>query len=226
MGCVKVSQGCKNCYAETLTKNRMGLSLWGPGSARQRTSKQNWAKPVKWNREAPVTGHNLVFCASLADIFEDNDQLISWRKDLFDLIEQTPNLEWQVLTKRPDNINRLMDRPMPENVWIGTSIENMDVAHRADHLRKVEAKVRFISYEPALGPLNDLNIDGIHWIIYGGESGPGYRPEDKQWARDMKAKCEANNTAFFHKQSASYRTEMGIHLDGEIVRHFPIAVPV
>jgi protein gp37 len=97
----------------------------------------------------------------------------------------------------------------------------MRVAGRVGHLRIIPAVVRFISYEPALGPLDDLDITGIDWIIYGGESGPGFRKEDKQWARSMHTKCSENGTAFFHKQSAGYRTELGIELDGKIVREYP-----
>jgi protein gp37 len=111
--------------------------------------------------------------------------------------------------------------PLP-NVWLGVSIENADYAHRADILRQIPAKVRFISYEPALGPLADsINLDGIHWVIYGGESGKGYRKEDKQWARDMRDKCKREGVAFFHKQSSGFRNETGIELDGEIIHEFP-----
>jgi protein gp37 len=99
--------------------------------------------------------------------------------------------------------------------------ENNDYVWRADELRKVPAVVRFVSYEPALGPLDKLDLTGIHWVIYGGESGAGYRREDKQWARDIMARCRDAGVAFFHKQSASYRTEMGIELDGKIVREYP-----
>jgi len=221
MGCIKVSPGCKNCYAETLTKNRMGLNVWGT-APRQRTSVAYWKQPLQWNKIAANGGPNKVFCASLADIFEDNDQLIPWRNQLWVLIMQTPNLEWQLLTKRPENIKRFSPDILPQNVWLGTSIENEEYAFRADILRGIKAKIRFISYEPALGPLaSTINLNGIHWVIYGGESGKNFRKEDKQWARDMRAKCIEHNVAFFHKQSAAWRTEMGIELDGETIRNFP-----
>jgi protein gp37 len=97
----------------------------------------------------------------------------------------------------------------------------MRVADRVDHLRNIPAVVRFISYEPAIGPLDTLDISGIDWVIYGGESGPGHRGEDKDWARVMHSKCSEAGAAFFHKQSAGYRTEMGIELDGKIVREYP-----
>lgn len=224
MGCTKVSEGCRNCYAETFTKNRMGKRLWGPGSERQVT-KEPWKNVRKWNAAAEAEEFvRLCFTASLCDIFEDHPTANLNRPAVFQLIRECPWLDFQVLTKRPE---RIIDN-LPDdwgdgwdNVWLGTSIEDMRVAKRADHLRAVPARVRFISYEPALGPLDDLSLDGLHWVIYGGESGPGYRPEDKDWARVMRRKCNEAGIAFFHKQSAAHRTEIGIELDGEIVREFP-----
>lgn len=144
------------------------------------------------------------------------------RQRLFYLIDETPNLDWQLLTKRPENIRRMWLGQGRENVWIGTSVEDMRVAGRVDHLRDIPAVVRFISYEPALGPLDDLDLTGIDWVIQGGESGSGFRGMPIEWARSMKEKCEAAGVAYFFKQSAAYRTEMGIELDGRIVRNFPV----
>ncbi len=227
MGCTKVSDGCAHCYAETLTKNRMGLSLWGPNGKRQVTSSSNWRKPVQWNREAQVAGtQQRVFCASLCDVFEDHPVADATRPRLWELIRSTPHLAWQLLTKRPERIARNLPDDWGEggwpNVWLGTSIENNFFVARADHLREIPAVVRFISYEPALGPLDGLNLDGLDWIIYGGESGPGFRPEDKQWARDIYGRCQERGVVFFHKQSAGWRTELGIELDGQIVRNYPL----
>lgn len=223
MGCTKVSEGCRNCYAASLTKNRMGLDLWGK-SPRQVT-KAPWQNIVKWNREAKRDGvRRKVFCASLCDVFEDHPVANATRPQVWDLVRDLDGLEWQILTKRPENIRSMLPADWGrgwEHVWLGTSVEDMRVAKRVDHLRKIPAAVRFISYEPALGSLQDLDISGIHWVIYGGESGPGHRPEDKEWARQMHAKCSAAGAAFFHKQSAGHRTEMGIELDGRIIREFP-----
>lgn len=227
MGCEKVSAGCKNCYAATLTKNRMGLDLWGPPATTERqVTKAPWQNVVKWNRDAERSGERKrVFCASLCDVFEDHPTANATRPRLWNLIRQCEALDWQILTKRPE---RIVDN-LPEDwgtegwphVWLGTSVEDMRVSHRVDILRDIPAVVRFISYEPAIGPLDDLDITGIDWIIYGGESGPGHRPENKDWARVMHAKCSENGTAFFHKQSAGWRTELGIELDGRIVREYP-----
>lgn len=224
MGCTKVSAGCKNCYAATLTKNRMGLDLWGDKAPRQVT-KAPWQNVMKWNRDAKRDGVvRRCFTASLCDVFEDHPVPNMTRPKVWDVIRRCQHLDFQVLTKRPERIAECLPDDWDEgwpNVWLGTSIEDMRVAERADYLRDIPASVRFISYEPALGPLNDLDISGFDWIIYGGESGPGHRPENKQWARDMHAKCSDNGSAFFHKQSAGYRTELGIELDGRIVREYP-----
>lgn len=224
MGCTKVSDGCKNCYAETMTRNRMGLRLWGPRAARQVT-KAPWDNVVKWNREAESAGViRRVFTGSLCDWAEDHPICNATRPRLWDVVRRCKSLHFQMLTKRPENIARFLPDDWGDgyaNVWLGTSVEDMRVADRVDYLRNIPAVVRFISYEPALGPLNDLDLTGIDWVIYGGESGPGYREHNIQWARDMRAKCDAEGVAFFFKQSSAPRTEMGIELDGQIVRNYP-----
>jgi protein gp37 len=230
MGCAKVSEGCRNCYAATLVTNRMGLRLWGEGAPRQVTVGP-WRNVRQWQREAATAGVvRRVFCASLCDIFEDHTTANVTRPRVWDLIRECPDLHFQVLTKRPERIVDNLPEDWGEgwhNVWLGTSIEDMRVAGRADHLRPIPAVVRFVSYEPALGPLDDLDLTGIDWVIYGGESGPGYRAEDKMWARTMHRRAAERSIAFFHKQSSGWRTELGIELDGRIVREYPTPrVPV
>lgn len=225
MGCTKISQGCKNCYAALLTKNRMGIDVFGPTKARKRTTDANWRKPIRWNQSAKHDGVvRRVFCASLADVFEDNVQTNAWRPDVWELIRATPWLDWQLLTKRPENIKRMLPSDWGDgwpNVWLGTSIEDNRVAYRGPILTSVPAVVHFVSYEPAIGPLDQLDLTGIEWLIFGGESGPGHRPMNIQWARDMRERCQSNNVAFFYKQSAAFRTELDPYLDGEIVREWP-----
>lgn len=226
MGCVKVSAGCKHCYAETLITGRMGLNVWG-GNAPRQVTKGPWVDVMKWDRKAEMDGvRRRVFCGSLCDVFEDHPDANAVRSKLWTLIALCKNLDWQLLTKRPENIVRMLpddwDAGWP-HVWLGTSIEDMRVAERADILRAIPAPVRFISYEPALGPLNDIDLSGIHWVIYGGESGPNRRPEDKQWARDMRDKCAAAGVAFFHKQSAGLHSGTGMLLDGKVIQEFPHA---
>jgi protein gp37 len=238
MGCTKVSAGCANCYAETLTKNRMGLNLWGANATRQIT-KQPWKDVLSWQKKAQkgvagVLGEgkpHLVFTGSLMDWAEDRADLVSARNQMWDVIKKCDHLYFQMLTKRPENIVKFLPKDWGSegypNVWLGTSVEDMRVSGRADILREISAVVRFISYEPALGSLNDLDLKGIDWVIFGGESGSGFRRANLDWAREMKAKCENDDVAYFFKQSSAFRTEQGIELDGEIVRKFPIPrIPV
>lgn len=228
IGCVKVSEGCRNCYAETLVKNRMGRPyLWGPKATAQRqvTTPTNWRKPLAWNKAAEAAGvADRVFTASLADVFEDHPTADVMRPRLFDMMAHTPFLHWLILTKRPERIRESLPRDWRDgypNVWLGTSIESMDVSERADILREIPAVVRFISYEPALGPLDELSLERIDWVIYGGESGPRFRPHDLAWPRAMRARCADAGVAFFYKQSAARLSESGIYLDGAIVREYP-----
>jgi protein gp37 len=168
IGCTKVSDGCKNCYAEALDK-RWGHKRWGPNAARVRTSAANWKNPLRWDREAREAGRrDRVFCASLADVFDDHPSIDpQWRTDLTFLIHDTPNLDWLLLTKRPENILRLEPdfaahgEVLFPNVWLGTTVENQEQAEkRIPELLKVPAKVRFLSCEPLLGP-----VDLSRWLI-------------------------------------------------------------
>lgn len=153
-----------------------------------------WAEPLKWNAEACREGRShRVFCSSMCDYLEDHPVIERERAKLWQLIRSTPHLDWQLLTKRSDRIADNLPSDWGSNgyanVWLGVSIENMEYANRADDLRSVPAAVRFISYEPALGPLDALPLEGLDWVIFGGESGPQYREADLQWSRDMHNKC-------------------------------------
>ncbi|WP_346320942.1 phage Gp37/Gp68 family protein [Chitinophaga sp. YIM B06452] len=228
-GCMKVSEGCKNCYAETLD-NRWKGGHWGPGSPRKQMSEAYWRQPLKWNAAAEKAGKMAkVFCASMADVFEGHPDTLPHLKRLFILIENTPHLIWQLLTKRPENILPLIPERwggrLPDNVWIGTSVENQAAADtRIPHLLQVPARVRFLSMEPLLGPLtlrrqaqsSDEIIRatlagaiedysrpveaGIDWVIVGGESGPHARPMHPDWVRGIRDQCAAAGVAFFFKQ--------------------------
>ena len=226
MGCAKVSDGCKNCYAEALVTNRMGKPLWGPHARRQRTSVANWRGPVKWDREAAQRGERArVFCASLADVFEDHADVCESRAELWRLVRETTNLDWLILTKRPENIEKMLPEGWGDgwpNVWLGTSVEDMRVAKRANELCAIPAVVRWISWEPALGPIDDLVLPGLDWIIYGGESGAGFRPDNREWARRMRDKCKTEGVAFFYKQSAGRWPATEPMLDGEKIEQYPI----
>lgn len=222
IGCTKVSPGCDHCYAETWAK-RSGLVVWG--GERRRTSDANWRLPLKWNAQAEREGRRFrVFCASLADVF-DKDVPAEWRDDLWRLIESTPNLDWLLLTKRVGNVvhqvwPRWMQAGWPANVWIGATVCNQAEADRdIPKLLQVPARVRFLSIEPMLGPINvglylsrtnmhglrmmpgfRDSLPGVDWVICGGESGPKARPMHISWARDLMRQCKAAGVPFLMKQ--------------------------
>lgn len=223
-GCQKVSPGCAHCYAERFAK-RVGSKVWGPGSARRTFGRKYWGEPFAWNGIARRKGEiHRVFCGSMCDVFEDHPTTNTEREKLWPLIRSTPNLFWLLLTKRPENIAAALPRDWGGgywNVWLGTSIENAGYAWRARELRAVPAVTRFISYEPALGPPDGLDLGGIAMLIYGGETGPGFRPDDPAWARSMRDKCRAAGVAFWFKQSSGLRPESCIELDGEVIHELP-----
>lgn len=243
-GCTKVSPGCANCYAHARNRRFGGGTApnWGPGAVRRRTSAANWKLPLRWNKQAeggvefpadvpPWTKRRRprVFCASLADWLDD-EVPVEWLADLLDLIRRTPNLDWLLLTKRPENWRRKIEQVAgmqheadrlcipwyegcaPRNVWIGTSVEDQPRAkERIPHLLNIPARVRFLSCEPLLGSV-DLSyacfngadsfgaMPGIDWVICGGESGPGARLTTVEWAWDLRLQCRRAGVPFFMKQ--------------------------
>lgn len=213
-GCVKVSPACKHCYAESWAK-RVGQDVWGPKSSRRFFSDKHWAEPLKWNAEAALTGEPArVFCASMADVFEDRPELDTWRSRLWDLIAATPSLDWLLLTKRPENVATMVPwgDNWPKNVWLGTTVETQEWAdERLPHLASLPAAVRFISAEPLLGPVNiEPWLGGsLQWIITGGESGTRARPSSPSWFRDLLNQCMAADVAFHFKQWGDWAPEEG-----------------
>lgn len=203
-GCTKVSPACKHCYAETFAK-RVGQTVWGKNSPRRFLSDQNWAEPLKWNARAQASGQRArVFCASMADVFEDRSDLLAHRIRQWHLIDATPHLDWQILTKRPELIASQVPwgDHWPRNVWIGTTIESQEyAAERLPYLAALPAAVRFVSAEPLLGPIDiEPWIEHIDWVITGGESGHHARPSSPSWFRDLRDACIASSTAFHFKQ--------------------------
>lgn len=267
-GCTKVSAGCANCYAEVNYSVKMRGVKWGPNGNRIVASEAMWKEPVKWNKEAGrymILDHKTprgrvqyrprVFCASLADVFEDwqgpmldrhmmpiirpdGDPLTmaDCRTRLFRLVDDTPNLDWLILTKRPENVERMLppyfpggyvaeagrmnqEGPRP-NLWLGTSVENQAAAdERIPHLLRTPAAVRFLSCEPLLeqvylrkavsafasGPIAEWNgcearMTGLHWVIVGGESGPGARACNVAWIRSIVEQCKTAGVPVFAKQ--------------------------
>jgi protein gp37 len=215
-GCEKISPGCLHCYADTLS-SRYGHDVWGKGKARRTFGAKHWDEPLKWNREAKAEGvRRRVFCSSMTDWCLDDPTIDRERAKLWGLIDRTPMLDWQLLTKRADRIASCLPSDWGEcypNVWLGVSVE--DKKHglpRIDHLRENKAWVRFLSVEPLIEDLGDLDLWGIDWVIIGGESGSGHRPMDHGWARAIRDQCVAQGVALFFKQSAAHRTEIGTAL--------------
>jgi protein gp37 len=223
-GCTRVGPGCKFCYAELLAR-RYGHDVWGPSNPRRVFGNEHWREPLKWNALAEKEKQrHRVFCSSMCDVFEDHATIDQERERLWPLVRNTPWLDWQLLSKRSDRIAAHLPADWGEgypNVWLGVSIENSDYVFRADHLRSVPATVRFISYEPALGPLDNLNLNGIDWVIYGGESGPHFREHDIAWARDIRRRCQEQGTAFFYKQSAGRLPGREDAIDGAPIKDYP-----
>lgn len=208
-GCLKVSPGCTSCYAETLA-HRYGHEVWGPAKTTERRemSENYWKQPLKWDRLAQVSGRKRVFCASMADVFEDHPQLDYWRMRLWDLIEATPNLDWLLLTKRPENMRNMLPaewvRQPLANVLLGTSCENQEYFDkRIMPLLSTPAAFHFLSCEPLIGPI-DTRDYRPSWIIAGGESGPGARPAHPDWFRSLRDQCQAKKIAFLFKQHGEY----------------------
>lgn len=240
LGCIEVSDGCRNCYARKLVENRMGKDAWGPKQTtpRIRTSSGYWKQPLKWNRDAIETGERpRVFCGSLMDAFEDHPDAESARPDLFKLIENTRQVIWMLLTKRSENISEMVpDRWLqswPENVWPGVSAEDQKTFNeRSRQLLRVPAGVRWISAEPLLATidmrvyLKDVHKNGINWVIAGGESGPGHRPMQLDWVRSIRDQCVARSVPFHYKQYGGVHPGGQAVLDGREWREFPETVGV
>lgn len=230
-GCQKVSPGCDHCYAEARDQRFTGGALWGPHAARRRTSPANWAKPQKWNRDAAAAGKRArVFCASLADVFDNHASITSgWHGDLWHLIAQTPNLDWLLLTKRPQNIARMLPETYgaPEwgsgwpNVWLGTTVENQTEAdRRIPHLLNIPAAVRFLSVEPMLGP-----VKVEPWLpgSYECATDCGWRGRAQMLIPEQC--CNGHQSDGTHEFCPECGIEMGTpicpHCDGRVVQYHP-----
>jgi protein gp37 len=222
IGCRHVSAECDHCYADFLVSKRMGRDF---GTV-QRT--KTWRDPIKWNGRAAELQAQLgrrvrVFCASLTDFFiQDADQ---WREEAWRVMRQCINLDFLILTKRP----RLILPRLPKdwgtgypNVWMGTTCGVRSSYPRIDDLRTIPAAVRFISAEPLLESLSDINLDGIHWLIAGGESGSGYRMMDDHWALELRDRCREAAVAFHFKQFSAFRPGTRPSLGGVRYQESPL----
>lgn len=203
-GCTRVSPGCEHCYAETFDK-RTGGSHWGPTQERRRFAAKHWAEPVQWHAKALADGvRRRVFCASMADVLDDQAPEAD-RERLWTLVSQTPQLDWLLLTKRPQNWRKYCPAFVlnAAHVWKGCTAEDMEwFDKRWQHMRDLPG-IRFVSYEPALGFLRLGRPNLPDWIICGGESGPGHRRMDPLWAMNLLNDCRYYGVPFFMKQMSA-----------------------
>jgi len=209
-GCTKVSPGCKHCYAE-----RMAHRLYALGNPNYRndfklkTIRKMLELPLRWKK--PRT----IFVNSMSDLFHDKvpDAFIH---SVFEVMKQAPQHTFQILTKRSERLKKLSHRlPWPHNIWMGVSVESSTYLYRIDDLRKTHARVRFVSFEPLLGSIPTINLEGIDWVILGGESGPGARPLSPLWAREIRDICLSKDIPFFFKQWGGFnKKKTGRTLDG------------
>jgi protein gp37 len=216
-GCDEVSPGCAHCYAKTFAERWRGV----PGHPYEqgfelRLWPERLDQPLKWKRP------RMIFVNSMSDLFHERIP-VSFIEQVFDVMAEAEQHTFQILTKRHERLSELApELDWPANVWMGVSIENRRFVKRADYLRVVPAAIRFISAEPLLGPLEGLDLDGIQWLIAGGESGPGHRPVKEEWILELRDRCQAEGVAFFFKQWGGQTSKSGGRtLDGRTWDQMP-----
>lgn len=215
-GCTKVSMGCQHCYAEP-----WAVRLRGMGQARYAngfevtTHPEALEEPTHWRKPRKV------FVCSMADLFHEAvpDEFI---KQVFAVMNNAKDHTFQVLTKRPERLAELASElEFGDNIWVGVTVEHVDYVSRIDLLRQVPAATRFLSCEPLLGSLADMDLADINWVIVGGESGPGARPMDLDWARELRDRCVAMGVPYFYKQEGAKRGKGSNLLDGREWEQWP-----
>lgn len=216
-GCNKISAGCKFCYAEVMTKRlqAMGVDKYKDGF-KVRTHEDALSIPYTWKKS------KVVFVNSMSDLFH-NDVPIEFIKKVFAVMNDNPQHVFQVLTKRSERLLELHNElNWTHNIWMGVSVENEKVMHRIDDLRETNARTKFLSCEPLIGPLPDMNLQNIDWVIVGGESGRTPRKMEADWVLDIKDQCQKSSTAFFFKQwGGTNKKKAGRELDGKLYNEMP-----
>lgn len=216
-GCSKISPGCRNCYAE-----RMANRLKAMGSPNYingfKLSLHESALDIPYKWKTP----RVIFVNSMSDLFHE-DVPLSFIKKVFTVMKDNPHHTFQVLTKRSKRLKQLAsDLEWTDNIWMGVSVENMAYTYRIDNLREVPASVRFLSCEPLLSSLGEIDLKNIHWVIVGGESGPGARPMEKKWVTEIQSTCEEQSVPFFFKQWGGVnKKKTGKLINGEIYQDYP-----
>lgn len=195
VGCNKISTGCKHCYAEVMARRLQAMHTPGYEKGFEFT-----ILPDRLEMPLSIKKPTKFFVNSMSDLFHEN-MPFDYLDRVFDTIRRTPQHHYQILTKRANIlVDYFKDRQVPDNVWLGVTVESVEVKYRMDILRSIPAKIRFISMEPLVSDLGELDLTDIHWIIVGGESGNQARPMDETWAVNIKKQCEEQNVAFFFKQ--------------------------
>jgi len=216
-GCTKISRGCTNCYAERMAKRlkAMGVAKYQHGFEIQ-LHENTLTIPLHWKK--PQT----IFVNSMSDLFH-KDVPISFIQKVFHTMRKAHWHQFQILTKRSKQLLTLNTQlDWPPNVWMGVSVEDETCTYRIDHLRQINASIKFLSLEPLLGPLTNLNLNNIDWVIVGGESGPGARPMMKEWVVDIKNQCSKSNVLFFFKQWGGVQKKRnGRELEGRFWNEIP-----
>lgn len=216
-GCTKISPGCKNCYAERMSKRlrAMGIEKYRDGFS-VATHHSSLGEPLRWKKP------RLVFVNSMSDLFHESTPS-DFIKAVFDVMNRAPQHTFQILTKRPARAVALEEKlNWTPNVWLGTSIESEEWLFRVNLLGKTGARTKFLSLEPLLGPLPNLDMNGIDWVIVGGESGPGARYMSPDWVREIRDACVNNGTPFFFKQwGGVFKKKTGRALDGRTWDQMP-----
>jgi protein gp37 len=235
VGCSIHSEGCRNCYAmaQAFRIEAFGTVPHYAGVSRKSGGRRVWSGQVNrasdraMNKPFSIRGAALIFVNSMSDFFHDKaDDL--WRQEALSVMRRCPQHTFQILTKRPENIGPFLVRTgesFPENVWLGVTVENADTVNRIVVLREIPAAVRFISFEPLIGSVGDLDLSGLHWAITGGESGPGARVCNPAWVRDIALWCDLYGVPLFHKQWGQYASNPLVIEQGMSARAAAMADP-
>jgi protein gp37 len=221
-GCTKVSPGCKYCYAERMARRLEAMGQPNYANGFKLTLQPHMLElPLRWRQP------QIIFVNSMSDLFHA-DVPLSYVQNVFDVMARASWHRFQVLTKRADRLTELSSKlNWPRNVWMGVSVESSRYRSRIDRLRATGAQVKFLSLEPLLGPLPDLDLAGIDWVIVGGESGPGARAMQPAWATDLRDQCNRARVAFFFKQWGGPRkNRTGRVLEGRVWDEIPVAAAV
>ncbi len=226
-GCTRVSEGCRFCYAERIAARFSGKGMAYEGLAENTKAGPRWTQEVRTVPallEAPLKWKTprRIFVNSMSDLFHEKIE-VDYIQKVFSVMEAADWHQFQVLTKRAERLEKLSPQlPWPPNVWMGVSVEDSRVVHRIDALCRTGARIKFLSLEPLIGPLPDLVLTGIDWVIVGGESGPGARAMKKEWVIDIRDQCATEKVPFFFKQwGGRFKSKTGRLLDGKLYNEMP-----